>query len=275
VLNPAFDPIESATGSTTRGTEANTLEVSGSTVDGGSATGPDGSDDDRGTTSSGTTRAASTSGGSASASESESESESGSACRRPPDARIHFTLREQNRAVVEPECGDAFSFLGLISVSGEVLELSPCTDCPCTNASALPITIDFGDSVVVPPLPACGSVVAWAQDGDGTCDWAGFAVIRPSAQPEWVAANTRVLPASVGGGKTIALVDDVPCATVSCTTAGTKRLAFADGEVGVDDEPTVVTIGFFAGETYEVDNRMCFVDAECGEQIAWTALRSP
>jgi hypothetical protein len=269
VLNPAFDPIESTTGSTP-GTEANTLEASGSTKDGGSTTGPD---DDRGTTSSGSTHAASTSGGSAS--ESESESESGSACRRPADAHIQFTLREQSRAVVEPECGDAFSFLGLISVSGEVLELSPCSECPCSDAAAVPITIDFGDSVVIPPLPACGTVIAWTPDVDGTCDWAGFAVIRPSAQPEWVAANTRVLPASVGGGKTIALVDDVPCATGSCTTAGTKRLAFEDGEVGVDDEPTVVTIGFFAGETYEVDNRMCFVDAECGEQVAWTALSAP
>lgn len=203
-------------------------------------------------------------------------------CPLHPPAPIEIGVHEANGDAVPLSKGCTAVITrpnGMIAIAGGTVQHQVCGACNCGTGEG--ITIDLGDTLQPPAaaLPTCGKLFVWeGLDVDGQCRWDGFAILAQNETviPEYVAMNSRKLPAMFGQVP-IDLEPDGNCEELphQCPQApGRYALDFTSGPAVSVDMDEHVGIAFFAEVDYLVDNRMASIDLECGEHVAWTALRS-
>jgi hypothetical protein len=256
VQNPAFDESSEDT-TTTDATTAVASTTSGTT-----------------TTSSQTATSEATTMIDPSTGDSGTETGGPASCEVHPDASIGITVL-QNGVKKEAACTQRLlTAVGPITVADGAVMLDGCGLCTCANPGQVHTQILLDLEGDIPALPTCGQAVVWATaQAEGDCRWEGVAFTRPNAEiPDVVLANGRQVPEEVGGGLLVDLLPLRPCTTAMCNEAGLKALGFYNGNVTVDEPPKVVELAFYAAAQFLVDNRMSYVDPDCAEHVAWTAV---
>jgi len=148
-----------------------------------------------------------------------------------------------------------------------------CGACSCDVAGG--IVVNFAGDVELPELPECGTLLLWpGLDAYGDCRWDGVAVFaeNQSTIPDFFVLNSRDFPVPHFGNVLIEFAGESDCLNPDqCDQPpGSYDLRFFNGNVATVGNMTDVEIAFFASVPFRVDNRMSFVDAACGEHVAWT-----
>jgi hypothetical protein len=201
-------------------------------------------------------------------------------CTPHPNDLIEFTVHDGKGAFILPSCGlTHVTELGSISVEGNSISHQVCADCTCMMEEGQARTLDFGESLSPPIMPAnCGVLAYWADpvpNDAGTCAWRGFAVFTDGAAPRYVGSNSRFLPETIFGIVPVGLsAEDEQCPndpSGGCML-GPHGLTFGRSRPVFVGNPREVVIPFAASQSYLVTNRMASVAPECREQVSWTAL---
>jgi hypothetical protein len=196
-------------------------------------------------------------------------------CPTPVHSFVGVEMFDAGDVRIPPDCANTMpgGMIGPITVSGSGITAQNCGACPCTEAG-IPVTAQITGPVDIPALPACGRITAWAEPGPmGGCRWAGLAVFSENNNvPEWLATDSRTVPTQFVNGLSVGLTDAEPCPSDGCDGAGLKALVFGDTPLTMDDPPTLLELPFAAAIPYVVDNLISYVDPECVEHVAWTAI---
>ncbi len=194
-------------------------------------------------------------------------------CADGPGAPIELSVVDLFTGV-PIECGDLEVVVDLdVTDAGASLVLLECDgECPC-GAPRTGYEIRLEEQLVDESAAGCRLVRIWtAPSSDGSCDWAGLAIYPVNeGAPLFAAANRAGAPASVLGGGPM-LAGGAICPELTCDDPirppGLYALQLEGVLVWPDDPMTAVP---FENVTYDFDNRMSHIGADCHEHVSWLA----
>lgn len=161
---------------------------------------------------------------------------------------------------------------GLISMRGEVLEVTTCVECPGTCDGPV-FTIDLDVAVDVPAdaLPDCGRLAMWGLATDAkSCDWLGMTLFDFEGHPLFAVSDRLSVPAAAGG-MAATMVNRIPC-DGTCTEdlqPGSYSLSMGGPPVPSGEEGTAMVAGASNTAIVVFENHAAVIGPQCEPQVSW------